>query len=202
MAAIAGLLIVYTVSDLADGLIPRTLQDRFDLDGEATIPSWFSGMLLMAVAVCAFIIHSVRYRLGGSLPTRFFWLVFGAFYMFMSADEVAELHEIIDAATSVKWIFVYAPVGGVFFLYVAWYFLVERRAIGAVAGLILGGLLLFAVGGLFAEAVDHFFYPLPDMLQLVEIVVEEGLEMVGTALVLVGCLKELRASVPVGTSNG
>jgi hypothetical protein len=78
----------------------------------------------------------------------------------------------------------------VFFLACVFYFGLVRRADKSLRNWILGGLIVYAAGGLLSETLGHIFWPLPPVLQRIELVCEEGLEMVGTILVLMGCLQE------------
>ena len=88
-----------------------------------------------------------------------------------------------------KWVFLYAPVAAVFFLWCAYHVVRHERV--SLRRWILGGLIVFALGGLACELVSYIFYPLPDVLQRIEFALEEGLEMVGVIFILVGCLLEL-----------
>jgi hypothetical protein len=171
--------------------LSATIDDRFNLDAEANIPAWYSTVLLFSVSLSSFSVYILAQKgRGRELPWRWFWLVLGAAYCFLSLDEAARLHEIIDTETSVKWTFVYGPFAGVFFLLCVFYFAGIRRADKGLRNWILGGLIVYALGGLISETIGHFFHPLPPMWQRLELVCEEGLEMVGTILVLRGCLHE------------
>ena len=85
--------------------------------------------------------------------------------------------------------FIYAPFAGAFFLICA-YQLVESNN-KKLRNWILGGLVIYALGGLGGEYISYVFRPLPPLLQYLEFVLEEGLEMVGTIMVLTGCLQEV-----------
>ena len=164
--------------------VSPTLRDRFDLDAEANIPSWFSTILLFAVSMSAFCIYK---SIPATQPSRNFWLVFSLVYGGLSLDEAARLHEIIDPA--LKWIYLYAPLGFAFFAYCVRHF--AQTPAPSSRNWILGGLLVYAAGGLGGEGVSYFLRPLPYVLQQSEFVFEEGLEMVGAILVLMGCRTEL-----------
>ncbi len=70
-------------------------------------------------------------------------------------------------------------------------YIVIRNNEAMLRNWILGGLVIFSIGGMGGELIDHIFYPLPPLLQISEIILEEGLEMMGTIIVFIGCLKEL-----------
>lgn len=103
-------------------------------------------------------------------------------------DEAASIHELSRNVLQVEWVFVYAPFAGAFFMAcVCHLFRSENRSL---RNWILGGLLVYAAGGLALESL-YLTGQLSPWGKRVEIVVEEGLEMIGTIMVLTGCLREL-----------
>ncbi|MGI9237145.1 MAG: hypothetical protein ACR2QZ_07090 [Woeseiaceae bacterium] len=167
------------------------IQDRFNLDEEGNVPTWFSTALLLLVAVTAFVL---RERGGGRI-----WLVTAIAYTWLSLDEAARLHELFDEHTPVKWIWVYAPFAAAFFVLCARSFGAVRHQSPHLWRWVVGGLVIYAAGGLGLELVAHLLYPFPPSLEpyamvlfLTGITLEEGLEMIGTAMVLVGCIRELQ----------
>lgn len=63
--------------------------ELFDLDKEANVPTWFSGLLLAMAAALA----AVTWRFEPSPFRRRYWLVLAAVFTLFSLDEVAGLHE-------------------------------------------------------------------------------------------------------------
>jgi hypothetical protein len=169
-----------------------TVHNRFNLDGEANLPTWFSTVLLFSVSVSSLIVHCLRNKIANyDHAWRFFWFFFAAVYCFLSIDEAALLHEIIDQSTSLKWIFLYAPFFGIFFFICSYYLLVIYKGDKKSRNSILGGLIIYVFGALVSESISYLLYPLPSWYQQVEFVLEEGFELVGTIIVLVGILQEL-----------
>lgn len=169
---------------------PDFLVQRMNIDAEANIPTWFSTILLFSVSITAILI----YRLVSGQPEvrprwHKIWLGLGILYFLLSLDEAAQMHELIDQLTDVKWVFIYAPVSALTFLVVLYYFIVIRKRDGEIRNWIIGGLVVFAVGGLVFEWVTYTFH-LPYALRQIAYVAEEGLELFGTAMVLTGCLRE------------
>jgi len=162
-----------------------TIHNRFDLDSEANIPTWFSTVLLFCVSLTSLVIYIFGRDIENYASWHSFWLGFSAVYCFLSLDEAARLHEILDTSLHLKWIYVYAPFGAIFFI-LCTYFLTVINKNNNLRNWILGGLIVYALGGLFGEAFDYFFYS-----SQVEIVFEEGFEFLGTILVFRGCLQEL-----------
>ncbi len=181
------LLLMYLVPE---GL-SKTIFNRFDLNGEANVPTWYSNVLLFAVALAALGIHLFARQM--KARDAAFWLGFAAMYVFLSLDEEARVHEFIDHY--VKWTFVYAPLTLLFFLSCArQLLLIDKKQ--KLAIWILGGLILYGSGGLLAETVGYFVQKLDPSLWVVlerpEVMFEEMLEFSGTIVVLMGCLYELR----------
>ena len=107
----------------------------------------------MALAALGIGLHlKARLELGWS-----FWLVFSAAYLFMSMDECALVHEAVGQHGRVKWVYAYARVAAVFFLYCVWN-LTRRTSENdrTVSSLILGGMIVFAIGDMGFELVDLF----------------------------------------------
>ncbi|MDC7242695.1 MAG: hypothetical protein PQJ44_01655 [Sphaerochaetaceae bacterium] len=106
---------------------------------------------------------------------------------FLSLDEAAQIHEIFDETFNIKWIYIYAPLGGIFFL-ASTYFLTKITYLKK-AFWIIGGLMIFALGGLVGEAYAYFINN--SAYSLIETVFEEGLELLGSTFVLNGCMMEI-----------
>ncbi len=185
------LLIVFVL--LAMHFFPKslssTIDKRFDLDREANVPTWYSTILLFSVALTSITIHFLKNK-SSNQNRRFFWLGFSAVFCYLSLDEAAQLHEPLTQWTSFKWVFVYAPFFGMFFLLCVYYLLWIKNDNRTSGYLIIGGLVVLSIGGMVCELISHL-YDLPDTLQVIEFVLEEGLELIGTIIVLMGCLHEL-----------
>ena len=169
-----------------------TIRNRFDLNGEANIPTWYSTELLFAISASSLILYALS---ATDRQSRKFWLVFGCVYGFLSLDEAARLHEVIDK--HIKWVVVYGPPAGLFFVFCANHLCNGDNQ--ALRNFIVGGLSVYALGGLVGETVSSLLDPLSPVLQQVEFVWEEGLEMLGSILVLTGCLQEINR---VASSQG
>jgi len=162
------------------------IEDRFNLDQEANVPTWFAIALLFSVAITAMLIHFVGHRKRNTTSWWLFWLVFSAVFLFLSLDEASRVHEGIDNVFNVKWIYVYLPFAALFFIFSS-YFLIAINENRTLAYLILGGLIVYALGGLLCETISFYFYS-----GEAEVVLEEGFEMLGTIMVLTGCIQELK----------
>jgi hypothetical protein len=149
---------------------------------EANLPTWYSTVLLFAVSLSSLGIYILS---NDHLHSRKFWLIFSCVYCYLFIDEAACLHEIIDEVTPIKWVFIYAPFAAVFFMICVHQLLNSTDK--TLRNLILGGLIVYALGGLIGESISYLFSPLTPLT----FVLEEGLEMLGSIIVLMGCLREL-----------
>ena len=191
--------------DLLISLAPETGFEeriyRFDLDTEASLPTWFSACLLLAAALSLlFIAVQVnRQQRRKAIP----WFLLSVIFLVLSLDEVAMLHEWLSAYLSAR-----MDNSGVF--YFAW---TLPALVVCVAGLIcfvpfilsfkgLDRVILIAsavvflsgaigmemLGGAEAQAagIDTLHYRL-------FVTVEEGLEYAGVLLFLWFILRRARA---------
>ncbi|WP_139291456.1 hypothetical protein [Paracoccus sp. SM22M-07] len=67
-----------------------TIKQWFDLDGEVSIPTWYSSSQLLVSGL--FILAALRFRRPGS-PRLGFYLLVGLGLIFLSADEASSIHE-------------------------------------------------------------------------------------------------------------
>ncbi len=175
--------------------------EEFNVDLENNIPTYFSGLLLMAAALLAGFVAWTRRRLGR--PFGRYWAGLAVGLAYISVDEVAELHERaispLRAALGADGLLYYAwvvPAAAILLVlavvYARFFWHLPRRWKGwfaAAAGAYIGGALgVEMLGGLYASqyGVETFSYALITT-------VEEGLEMVGVVLFLYAGLMYLRA---------
>ncbi len=161
------------------------IMERFDMDQESTIPTWFSTVLLFAVSVSTYFIYILGRENKEYSVWPSFWLAFSIVYCFLSMDEASILHEMITFGINIKWIWIYAPFAGIFFIVCAYFLLIINKN-KVLANWILGGMIIYSLGALISEAVNFYLYS-----GRIEVAIEEGLELLGTIIVLTGCLKEL-----------
>lgn len=179
---IGGFLIVMYV--LSGGL-SWDVFGKFNLDGEANIPSWYSTVLLFSVSLFSLAIYGLSHA---HSHTRF-WIYFGGVFCFLSLDEMVGIHEALEQTSTVKWVFFYAPFVAAFFVACVYY--LKKIGQPVLRNWLLGGLVVYSLGGLVCETISYVYYPLPQLLQYLEFVLEEGFEMLGAIMVLTGCLHEL-----------
>lgn len=187
-----------------------------DLDGDLSLPAWFSAMQLFAVGLLwglAAYVNRQREQLSSA-----FLAAVGLGFVFLSADEGSAIHERITLAAKM--------MGGDALLirdHGAWIAIYGTAAVGALLltgghlrrlwahnarSVLLGGLgAAVYVGG--AVGVEVFGYLFlgegsAPRLAAVQVLVEESMEMVGVSLILYGTLLFLRSvggTAPAGSSE-
>lgn len=76
---------------VGEGPITYSFAPKFDLDGEQTVPAFFSSLLLLFAALTIFSIASDP----RTTALRTHWWVLGAIFAFMAVDEAAGFHELL-----------------------------------------------------------------------------------------------------------
>lgn len=185
--ACVALIAAINLSPLMGSWTVRTL---FDLNGEATVAAWLSSAALLAIAFVACTIAVIEH--GRACPgSSRQWLAIAALFCALSLDEAAQLHEILGSTFSERvlrgpfregvymWVPLLLPVA----IFVAhrlfrWFTTGARRhhresrwAIAALA--VWPFVLVFELWAGFAGDLP------------VLVVVEEGLEFVGHALMFI-----------------
>jgi hypothetical protein len=181
------------------GSASRLVDALFDLDAEASIPTWFSSAQLLLTAA---LFAAGGWRAGKTPPARWFlWLAAVAF-MFLSTDEAASIHEKVTVAfRGLDWV---PRLKGDHGVWIAPYLLAiligllacrrqlaglwrrhTRAAIVMAAG--AGVLMIGAVG---FETLSYQFLrngASPSLYRL-EVAAEEFLEMAGASIILAGAV--------------
>ena len=174
--------------------MPAAAVERLHLNSEASLPAWYSSSLLLAVSVAA---AWAAWCMGPAQSKP--WWVLAAGYLFLSADETSRLHELIDLLTPLKWVLIYGPCALLFAGCLAWSLRNEELRIRVW---VLGGMLVFGIGGLGCEALSAWMYPLSERWQQVEYAAEEALEMSGTIMVLTGITSKIALLHPIDNDRG
>ncbi len=209
----AVIIIVLHVLNVALGYPSWQLEHLLDLDGEANIASWFSGLLLAVSALVAYLCAR-KARLVAREQASLWWWV-SVLLIFMSCDEVATLHErctevilhrvfggqpLLRAA---NWIVVLGPfVIGCF----AWLGMRLRQALRmspVAARRMLLGVAIFLGGAMGVEfLLNGITFETAVWLVHAQIVIEESLEMAGVLCFLSGLLVHLQTLEAVTSDKG
>ncbi|MBJ7454831.1 MAG: hypothetical protein JHC74_02120 [Thermoleophilia bacterium] len=162
--------------------VPGTRQ--FNMDSELNLPAWWSSSLLIAAGLVC-----VGMWLTGSRMNRpsIQWLGIASGFFLLSAEEIAAIHEDVGVAVGggtenvSVWPLVYAPIAAVFI----WMMLRAVRELPRpIAFIAVGGLMSY-VGVLVLEVLSL------TAESNVTILIEENLEMLGTALMFAALASEL-----------
>ncbi|HWM34669.1 MAG TPA: hypothetical protein VNR36_10570 [Pseudolysinimonas sp.] len=186
-------------SGLADGIRNITYPDA-----EGNLFAWYSTIILAAVAVGFFLI-ALTARGAGRPIWRF--VVLGALALLLSADEAAYLHERLgnfagDLGLSSKftyqWLLLGVPIAIVVGLFVLW--LARRLDKSLRWALIIAGVVYLAgavggevIGGVLKKT-DAFSGDALIVVYDIEVLIEEGLEILGAILAFRAVLRYLRIS--------
>ncbi len=183
---------------------PFPLATFLDMDNEASIPTWFSQSLLLASATVAGLI---AYTFKGERNIRWHWIGIAGIILFLSLDEGASIHETLGVhigqvfgsgmhlgfVTLRDWVLV-ALLGvsiiAILYLPFIWKLPIRTKALlGVSAGIFIFGAAFWEslhfttfgfdhVSNTFAASISH--------------AVEEGSELIGTALLLYALLDYLQ----------
>jgi hypothetical protein len=199
LAAVAADLLLVSINalDLLLGFPLPRLTRFITLDGEGNLPTWYSSVQWFAVAIVFWMFVVSAWRVGSRRALALF--VLPAAFLAFSLDEVAQLHEglggildrVVVAAPRVD---TPLPETGVWFVLIGVPFAIAFGVLlivlkpvllgsrGAFAKLAVG-MAMFLVGAVGAEALSNLVDP-ASTLGRIEVLIEEGLEMFGSTIVL------------------
>lgn len=203
--SIAGFLIIHLLLQYLYHIhgieLLSSLRGRFNVDNEISLPTWFSQCLLLVPAITALIIAKVSAAKKDG--NRFYWLAIAGLFIFLSADEGAMIHEAfitkfrewtVDAGTqglaAHTWLI---PVGLLLLLLAIPFALFLRRLPQRTSWLLIAGIGTYVTGAIIIEALGlsyvnggGFAY------EGLNVAVEEGLELAGTAITAYALLDYLK----------
>lgn len=161
----------------------QTMLKFFDLNGEVNLPAWATSIMLGIAGFLA-LLNYLSHR-----KRSYFWLVLSAACFFISLDEIVQIHEQLSRATQVVWVIFYIPVGIIVLFYLSRQAVQLRNHHPHIKTIMQGVFIGFILAtGL--ESIVHFV-GLPSLLKKIEYMIEEGAEMLGAGMILIGCLQEL-----------
>ncbi len=179
---------------------PSVTINRFvDLDGESALPTWFSSMQLMLIALTGVMIRkqaSVRAR------SKWTWPALIALFTYLSIDETATVHESFGAAACKQfglwiwndhsWMIMFAPLILIGLSILVWAAFREFRGHRSSFRLLLSGTAIW-LAALSCEVAQVYFKTVarPSGSGLA-IVFEEFAEMLGATLMWCALLLKLR----------
>ena len=153
---------------------------KFDLDAENNVPTWFSTICLFLCGIALAAIALTEWR--GKGPLRVYWFGLAGTFVLLSLDEAASFHELLVAPVRMA----LHPEG---FLYFAWVIPGSFFVLGFVLVywrfFLLAG-FVYCSGALGMEMIDGRYVSLHgrDFNYSLMVIVEESLEMAGEILFL------------------
>jgi len=182
----------------AKGLLLKVFS-RLDTNAEATIPAWYSTMLLFSAGIVALVIACAKSDL--VRPVRRYWQVSALILVTMSLDEAAALHDglndplrsLLGASGAFQMTWVLPALAFVVMIGIVFFDFVRRLPEEQRRWLMIGGACYFG-GAIGLEMAGSLYLEWPNMIKLVEVAlfhVEELLEMAGAAIILYALLTYL-----------
>jgi hypothetical protein len=178
----------------------------FDLDGEGTVPAWFSSMQLFLIGLL--FLMSGRNDEKQKIISRAFLYLIGFGFVFLSMDEGAGFHERVS--TLLKhiewlprfegnygiWMSEYLLAGGVIGVVtykqsIAFWKNYRRESIVIICGMtiiLLGAAGLESVSYLYLRASSAGMNPKDSLGYRIEVTFEEFFEMLGASVILYGAM--------------
>jgi hypothetical protein len=201
---VSGVLILATLlSDLRSPLVDNVIGKQLDLKLEGNTAVWFSSFVLLVAGGAAWAVAEAD--TAGPAASRTLWIVVAMFFIGLSVDETAELHEALGrrftaivgtipflsegTVPAFGWLLALLPLIVVFIV-------VLIKALRSWPGprytrvLAIAGLACW-IGALLAEFVQSQLMRL-GLDRSVEGVIEEGCELIGALLFLISFLEVLR----------
>ena len=180
--------------------MPWPIHKLFNLDGEATIPAWFSSIQLFLIGVL--FLFSGHWPQKHRIVIPGFLLLVGMGFIFLSADEAAVIHEKITGVLKcVEWVPRFKGNHGiwipVYFSIAVVLAVIGRRTINSVlkayprqAIIILSGFVVFLIGAVGLEIISYWYLRGTEysFLYKVEVALEEFFEMAGASIILYGTI--------------
>ena len=170
------------------------LSRLFDVNLEGNIPTWFSSAQLFTISLFALLIYYYEKNLYNYVNYRykFFWLANALIFGFLSLDESAQLHEILDQLKKIfhyRWVYFYLPFVALCGIIITGFIYSRFRDIKQSFILYIVGGGLYLIGGLGLELIgdnakmlqilEQSYFIRYSMIELSE----EIFEMVGVSLI-------------------
>lgn len=204
-------------------LVPHTLLFNFDLDLEANVPTWFSGVqlaLVAAVLAACWIEEASRPVERRTASRGFGWLLLAIGFGLLSMDEVAQVHEVLGwhlahadavhdtlveagrqtrapflASTGIAWVVLLSPLAALSLGYMVTFLLLRFRDDRKLLAAGVLGVMLFGTA-LLCEFLSLWTFM--GAGYRMQVAVEEGAEMLGVTMFLLVALSTLEHGLASG----
>jgi len=174
--------------------------DRFNMNEEVSIPTWFATILLLVSSGLLWTIGTIKTFIKDVFAK--YWKVLSGIFLFLSIDEGSSIHEILSVliGTSLgieSGIFYYAWVIPVLFLLVVlgfWFFKFWQNLFSSTRWLVFWAGLLYISGAIGVEMLGSYYATKLggyDFNYFLLVAVEEGLEKLGIIIFIYALIKYL-----------
>lgn len=176
------------------------LSNRFDLDDEISVSTWFSQVLLFSIGIGGFLAAYLERK----RVVRRLWVFIGAIGVLLSLDEASSLHEFIlqslhnvfylnaapDVAANAWWLVSpFILVGATAITWLVYSYLPRRTFF-----VFFAGGFVFLTGAVLVDVVASVATTSPFIKQGILVAIEEVFELIGTITVLYGLADFLERS--------
>lgn len=174
------------------------ISNRVDFDDEVSVPTWYSQLILLAIAVASWIAAYLQ----KNRFARQLWVIIGVIGVAMSLDEGASIHEFVlqtvhllffqEAAPTVSsnaWL-ILLPFVGVIAALLLWFMWqhIPKRTIG---WFIVGG-TIFMLGAVFIDILTNSSGANNFYEKGLLVAIEESFELLGSSVILCGIIDYLQ----------
>ncbi|GIU70314.1 MAG: hypothetical protein KatS3mg002_1550 [Candidatus Woesearchaeota archaeon] len=196
--SIAGIFSINYGEDLENNRVLYRFVQLFNMNLEANIPSWYSGFLMIIISGFSFLIYKLD-----SAETKKYFFIISVMFLFMSMDEIASVHEILNNPVRnslnpgglLYWAWIIPGMIAVvlfalYFLRLLFLLDEKLRMLFLLSGFIylLGAIGFEMIGGwLYSHSLGD------SMLYVFEVVIEESLEMFGMLLFIYALIKYIKS---------
>ncbi len=191
---------IFLVIAYVGGLLLDHPTKFFNFNGEANLPSWFSSTQYLLIGL-VFLVKRDQCNTNVS-PSRFFFLMGAIGFIFLSADEAAQVHETMNGVIQNVnwlprfkggngiWIFIYGLFGLALLLYTFRDIFRMWQRYRRQTSIMVIGFIILVIGsaGLEAFGYEYLSSRLTPLAFMFEAAGEEFLEMLGVSIILYGAL--------------
>ena len=174
------------------GVLQRTAfpdWGRANLDAETSIATYFSASLLWTAAASWLLVAVFVQPRARSL--WIWWPVIA----WLALDEGAAIHERLEKWSGIDWQILYLPI--LAFAALAWWGVIRRyQGQASIDRLLVAGAIAWAAALLLELIQNWGGEPVTAVIYNPAMIIEEGLEMVGSMVFLIAALLAIRPAVP------
>lgn len=168
------------------------------LEEEGNFTTWFSSIILATGAVYS---YNCAQILPLNKEARQLWEILAAGLMFMSCDEVAQIHENLGntinkyliGSRSIEhsaWVIILGPIILLVFFVFAWKIKKHLKGSFEAIKYLLIGMLIYVTGAFLLEAITNVLnHENLELIWKIEIILEGSLELIGAVFITQGIIK-------------